>query len=133
MGVLKGTNGSVKIDGTSFDVTSYSYEGSIDIVETTPVGSADKTFEQTTRGGSGSLAFVLDASSAQQKIIIDQLLTSSTLKKVLLQLYQDTSGTDQLYFSAVISSVSIPVGANDMDIVTCNYTKTGTLYHVPTT
>ena len=131
--ILKGTDGKCKIDGTDMDVTAWSYDGAIDVVETTPVGSTDKKFEQTTRSGTGSLTISFDAGNAQQKVLVDQLLSSVTLKKILVQLRQDDTNDKQLYFSVVINSISMPEGANVVDVLTVNFTKTGDLYHVPTT
>jgi len=133
MAIKTGVDGAALIDTTAFDVTNWTYTGTINNQETTPVGSTDQEFKQTTRGGSGSLTIVFDPANAQQKVIVDQLLSSVTLKEVLLQLQQDDTADDQLYFSAIIESVDMPVGANDVDVITVNYKKTGNLYHVPTT
>lgn len=131
--MLKGKDGSCKINGTAVSVTGWTYNGVINKSETTTVGSADQTHENTTRGGSGSITLSFDSSEATQKVIVDMLLTGQTPSKFLAQLLYDTTAVDQLYFSAVLDSVDLPVNANDVDILTVNFTKTGPLYHVPTT
>lgn len=133
MAIKTGVDGALLIDGTELPVTNWSYTGNINNQETTTIGSTDQSFEMTTRGGSGSLTFTFDPDNAQQKVIVDQFLSATTLKKVLLQLQVDDTADEQFYFSAVLESMDSPEGANDVDVVTVNYKKTGDLYHVPTT
>jgi hypothetical protein len=133
MAITKGIDGQMQLNGVAMDVTNWTYDGAITVQETTPIGSTDQTWETTTRGGSGSLTIMFNDGDASQKVLMDNLLSSNTVAKVLMQLYTDITNTKQLYFSAVITQVSLPAGANDVHTMTVNYNKTGDMYHVPTT
>jgi len=133
MAEVRGVDGACLLNSASFSVTNWTYEGSITLQEITTIGSTDKSYKPTTRDGSGTLVCTFNASDASQKVLVDMLLSSNTPGLVLLQLYQDQTSSDQLYFSAYVSNVSLPEGANDMTIMTASFQKTGNLYLVPTT
>jgi len=90
---INGTDGRCLLSEANFQVTSWEYTGNIVSEETTTIGSSDRTFESTAREGSGSLTFKLDVDDASQVIVINQLLSSNTPEKVLLQLYQELEVT----------------------------------------
>jgi hypothetical protein len=133
MAHLKGYDGSMKVGGTAMPCTAWTYTGTIGQAENTVIGSTDKSFTSTTREGSGSLTVNFDPSNAQQIAICNNLLSSATVTAVWLQLWYNSTGTQQLSFSAVINSIDMPVSANDADVATINFTKTGNLFSVPTT
>lgn len=133
MAEYTGKDGAVFLNSTELPVTAWDYSGSIDTYETTPVGSADKTYTQGPRDGSGSLTISTDPDNAQQKVAVDFLLTGQTPAQVLLQLYVVESSDDQLYMSAVIESIAFTQVAAGLQVTTVTYKKTGALFHVPTT
>jgi hypothetical protein len=130
---LSGVNGACKLNGVTFSVTGWGYSGSITTEEITNVGDTDKQYKQVTRDGSGNMTATFNADDASQKVAVDFLKSGNTPGSILLQLYQDSVNSDQLYFSAVITSIDLPKAPNGVDVLTLNYQKTGPLYLVPTT
>ena len=133
MAILKGKDGALNINGVAMSVTNWTLESSIGTGETTTIGLKDQTHEYTTRSATGSATANLDVTNAQQKVIIDMLLGSNYPSKVWLVLYQDSANTKLISFSAVISSISLPKSANNIDQLSFNFIKDGTNLQVPTT
>jgi len=131
MGILKGTDGSCKVDGTTLNVTAWSLSVAANEAETTNVGDKDQTFEQTTRSGEGNMTVNFDPTDAKQKTICDMWLSGNSLRKLWLQFYVDA--TRQWSFSAIITGFDNPVGANDIDMLTVNIKRSGAFFAVPTT
>ena len=133
MAILKGMDGECKVNGTALDVTAWSLSVSANEGEITGVGDDDQEFLQTTRGASGSLTVSFNASDAKQKEIIDMWIAAGVLIAVWLQLYVDSTNTKQWSFSAIITGFDAPVAANDIDVLTFNFKRTGAFFAVPTT
>ena len=133
MAIKKGIDGQCKVNDTVLDVTAWTLSVSAGEGETTGVGDKDQEFEQTTRGATGSLTISFDETDAKQKEIIDMWLSGGTLAGVWLQLFVDSTNTKQWSFSAIITGFDAPVNANDIDVLTLNFKRTGAFFAVPST
>ena len=133
MAITSGLDGRLNVNGTELGVNSWTYNPTIADGETTNVGDTDQSFKQVTRAGSGNIVINFDATNASLKVICDKFLSTNSTAPVWLVLFTDETNLAYWNFSAIITDISFPKAANDVDKLTVNFKKTGNTYAVPTT
>lgn len=82
--IVKGKDGTVKIDGASYEgqITTFSLSIASDFADTTTMGNDWKVGETTLKSWSGSFTAKFDGSNAEQELLEDALLSGDDVSAV---------------------------------------------------
>lgn len=123
MAVLAGKDGEVKLGSTKIGyIDNFSLSIEAGTAETSALGDQWKQFIGTAKGWNGSLSGTFDYADAQQKSIVDNLISANASTSVTLVF--KVSASLSLTGTAWISNASI--GASHSDKITISFNFQGT-------
>lgn len=124
--VLAGKDGEVKLSSNKIGyIDNFSLSVEAGIAEVSQLGDQWKEFIGTAKGWSGSLSGTFDYGDAQQKSIVDNLISNSASTSVTLAFKVSASLT--LTGIAWISNASIGASHGDKITISFNFQGSGAL------
>jgi len=135
MAFYRGQQGTVFFDKDSSGgiseiaaVRSWSMTVEKDVLETTAQGATYKANVGGLISGSGTMEVMYDAPSAGDKLdLIKDVNTATDEGNASVELYLDETGGKKITGSIVISSSEYSATVGELEMVTINFTMTGTI------
>ena len=135
MAFYRGEQGTVFFDKDSSGsiseiaaVRSWSMTVEKDVMETTAQGATYKANIGGLLAGSGSMEVMYDAPSAGDKLdLLKDANTATDEGNAFVELYLDETGGKKITGSIVISSAEYGATIGELQVVTINFTTTGTI------
>lgn len=135
MAFYRGQQGTVFFDKDSSGsiseiaaVRSWSMTVEKDVMETTAQGATYKANIGGLLAGSGSMEVMYDAPSAGDKLdLLKDVNTATDEGNAFVELYLDETGGKKITGSIVISSAEYGATVGELQVVTINFTTTGTI------
>ena len=135
MAFYRGQQGTVFFDKDSSGsiteiaaVRSWSMAVEKDVMETTAQGATYKANIGGLLAGSGSMEVMYDAPSAGDKLdLLKDANTATDEGNAFVELYLDETGGKKITGSIVISSAEYGATVGELQVVTINFTTTGTI------
>ena len=135
MAFYRGQQGTVFFDKDSSGgiseiaaVRSWSMTVEKDVLETTAQGATYKANVGGLISGSGTMEVMYDAPSAGDKLdLIKDVNTATDEGNASVELYLDETGGKKITGSIVISSSEYSATVGELEVVTINFTMTGTI------
>jgi hypothetical protein len=136
--VFTGKDGALLIDGaTQLKVTNWTLTGSVEMLETTSLGSAQRTYAPGVQEFSGSATLLYysddaernDAATQLRKVLKVQGVTDSDSTTLRLRLKEGSKNHD-VFFTAYITSVSFGASAGEISSAQISFQATGALVGV---
>ncbi len=126
MAVLAGKDGEVKLSSTKIGyIDNFSLSVEAGTAEVSSLGDQWKAFIGTAKGWSGSLSGTFDYADAQQKSMVDNLISGNASTSVSLSFKVSASLT--LTGTAWLSNASIGASHGDKITISFNFQGTGAL------
>lgn len=135
MAFYRGQQGTVFFDKDSSGsiteiaaVRSWSMTVEKDVMETTTQGATYKANIGGLLAGSGSMEVMYDAPGAGDKLdLLKDVNTATDEGNAFVELYLDETGGKKITGSIVISSAEYGATVGELQVVTINFTTTGTI------
>lgn len=135
MAFFRGEQGTVFFDKDSSGsiseiaaVRSWSMTVEKDVMETTAQGATYKANIGGLLAGSGSMEVMYDAPGAGDKLdLLKDVNTATDEGNAFVELYLDETGGKKITGSIVISSAEYGATVGELQVVTINFTTTGTI------
>ena len=135
MAFYRGQQGTVFFDKDSSGsiteiaaVRSWSMTVEKDVMETTAQGATYKANIGGLLAGTGSMEVMYDAPSAGDKLdLLKDANTATDEGNAFVELYLDETGGKKITGSIVISSAEYGATVGELQVVTINFTTTGTI------
>ena len=135
MAFYRGQQGTVFFDKDSSGsiteiaaVRSWSMTVEKDVIETTTQGATYKANIGGLLAGTGSMEVMYDAPSAGDKLdLLKDANTATDEGNAFVELYLDETGGKKITGSIVISSAEYGATVGELQVVTINFTTTGTI------
>jgi hypothetical protein len=135
MAFYRGEQGTVFFDKDSSGsiteiaaVRSWSMTVEKDVMETTAQGATYKANIGGLLAGSGSMEVMYDAPGAGDKLdLLKDVNTATDEGNAFVELYLDETGGKKITGSIVISSAEYGATVGELQVVTINFTTTGTI------
>jgi len=135
MAFFRGEQGTVFFDKDSSGsiseiaaVRSWSMTVEKDVMETTAQGATYKANIGGLLAGSGSMEVMYDAPGAGDKLdLLKDANTATDEGNAFVELYLDETGGKKITGSIVISSAEYGATVGELQVVTINFTTTGTI------
>jgi hypothetical protein len=135
MAFYRGQQGTVFFDKDSSGsiteiaaVRSWSMTVEKDVLETTAQGATYKANVGGLLAGSGSMEVMYDAPSAGDKLdLLKDVNTATDEGNAFVELYLDETGGKKITGSIVISSAEYGATVGELQVVTINFTTTGSI------
>lgn len=120
MAVLTGANGELRYNGIRIArCRDFSLDVSRDALETTSVGSYDRTYTEGMRGATGSATVIYDKDDAGTIGMVNDIFLNDTGDKAV-SMVLNTATNNVLQFRALLTQVSTPVSVGE--VVACSVT-----------
>lgn len=120
MAVLTGANGELRYNGLRIArCRDFSLDVSRDALETTSVGSYDRTYTEGMRGATGSATVIYDKDDAGTIGMVNDIFLNDTGDKAV-SMVLNTATNNVLQFRALLTQVSTPVSVGE--VVACSVT-----------
>jgi len=133
--VFTGKDGALLIDGaTQLKVTNWSLTGSVEMLETTSLGNAQRTYAPGVQEFNGSATLLYysddaernDAANALRKVLKVDGVSDADTVTLNLRLVQGNTNHD-VSFTAYITSVSFGAGVGEITSAQISFQTTGAL------
>lgn len=125
MAVLTGSSGELRYNGLRVaKCREYSLDILRDSLETTTLGSYDRSYVPGVRGATGSATILYDKDDAGTMAVLNSIFDNSTAIGEVKFIF-DTAGTNALEVDAFITQVSTPVSVGAVTACSVNFQASG--------
>jgi hypothetical protein len=125
MAILTGANGELRYNGIRIArCKDFSVDVSRDALETTSIGSYDRTYTEGMRGATGSATVIYDKDDAGTMELINDLFVNNSVEKPVSMIL-NTATNNALRFRAFLTQVSIPVSVGEVIACSVSFQITG--------
>lgn len=125
MAVLTGANGELRYNGVRIArCRDFSVDISRDALETTSIGSYDRTYAEGMRGATGSATVIYDKDDAGTMGLINDIFINNSGNKAVSMIL-NTATDNALQFRALLTQVSIPVSVGEVVACSVSFQVTG--------
>ena len=133
MATLRGEQGSVYFEtgsGTLAQVVgtrSWSFTATKETYDTTAHGATSRTFVGGLISGSGTVELVYDPDQQNQPELIEDVFKTNDAVDATFELFTtgNTTTTDSLKFSGIITDMDISSTVGDLVVATCSFITSG--------
>lgn len=123
MAVYSGKDGRVEFNNTATTrVKSWSFQASVDTLETTDLGDDARAYVAGLKSATGSMSIIYHDDNSSLRTLLDNVITqgSSPLAKFELMW-----GKKQVTFSGYVTSAAITCGVGEIMSADVNFTMSG--------
>lgn len=125
MAVLTGANGELRYNGIRIArCKDFSLDVSRDALETTSVGSYDRTYVEGMRGATGSATVIYDKDDAGTVGMVNDIFMNNAGNKSVSMIL-NTATNNALQFRALLTQVSTPVSVGEVIACSVSFQITG--------
>lgn len=125
MAIVTGSNGELRYRGTRVaKCRSFSLDISKDALETTTIGSYNRSYIEGIRGATGSATVLYDPEDFATVDLINSILQNGN-KGQGMSMVLNTTSNNALEFQAVVTQVSVPVSVGEVTACNVNFQVTG--------
>ena len=122
MGVLTGADGQLKYQGVLCGKTrDWSLSISKDALETSHLGTYDRTYVEGLRGATGSATLLYDTDSLQSRALMQAILANGSSDELTF-VFNKTVNTSAFLCKGIITSVSQSISTGAVQSVSINFT-----------
>lgn len=127
MAVLTGANGELRFNGQRIaKCRNFTLDISRDPLETTGVGSTDRTYVEGIRGATGNATVLLDPDDSGTVALLNSILSDSVgASQVSMTL--NTATSSSLQFDAVVTAVGVPVSVGEVTACSVSFQVSGAI------
>jgi hypothetical protein len=127
MALVTGSNGELRFNGIRVGkCRDFSVELSRETLETTTLGSFDRTFVPGIRSATGSATIIYDSDDSGTTNLLNSLLANSDATS-RVQFVLDTAASKILEIDAFLTQVSTPVSVGAVTACSVSFQATGTV------
>lgn len=127
MAVLTGTGGELRYNGTRIGkCREYSLEINRDALETTSLGSYDRTYVEGLRGATGSATILYDPDDGSTRNLLNSIFRDGDGAQAVGFILNGASNIE-LNVNAILTSVSTPVTVGDVIACSVSFQVSGPL------
>lgn len=124
MAVLTGASGELRFRGQRIGkCRDFSMDISRDVLETTVLGSYDRSYTEGIRGATGSATVLYDDTDATTLELVNTIFSNDGPQPVSMVL--NTATNRSLSFSAIVTQVSTPVSVGDVTACSISFQVSG--------
>lgn len=128
MAVLTGKNGALQWGGATVGrVRSWSLTINKDALETSTLGTYDRTYVAGLRGATGSAELMYDPSEGQAAALLNSMFSNSVDPNQSVSFVLDTAGGKSLSCSGFLTSVSPSVSVADIQVCSVSFQISGAI------
>lgn len=125
MAIVTGANGEMRYNNIRVaKCREFSLDVSKDALETTTLGSYDRTYTEGLRGATGTATILYDEYDATTTQLLNSILTSSNTAS-LISLVLNTSTNKKLVVSAFLTQVGVPVSVGEVTACSVSFQVSG--------
>lgn len=125
MAIVTGANGEMRYNNIRVaKCREVSLDVSKDALETTTLGSYDRTYTEGLRGATGTATILYDEYDATTTQLLNSILTSSNTAS-LISLVLNTSTNKKLVVSAFLTQVGVPVSVGEVTACSVSFQVSG--------
>lgn len=125
MAVLTGANGELRYNGIRIArCKDFSIDVSRDALETTSIGSYDRTYVEGMRGATGSATVIYDKDDAGTMGLVNDVFINNSGNKAVSMIL-NTATDNALQFRALLTQISIPVSVGEVVACSVSFQITG--------
>lgn len=133
MGKLRGEQGSVQFEtgsgtlATVIGTRSWSFSATKETYDVTAHGATSRSFVGGLISGSGSVELVYDPDATNQPELLEDVFKTNDGVDATIELFTtgNTTSTDSLKFSAVITDMEITSTVGELVVASCNFVTSG--------
>lgn len=128
MAVLTGKNGALRWNGSTVGkVRSWSLSVNKDALETTDLGSNDRTYVPGLRGSSGSAELMYDPSEGGATALLNSIFSNETGVVQSVEFVLDSTGGKTFSCAAFLTSASPSVSVADIQTCSISFQVSGAI------
>ena len=125
MAVVTGSNGELRYRGVRIGkCRNFSLDISRDALETTTLGTFDRTYTEGLRGATGSATILYDDSDTATADLLNSIFSNDNGPQAVSMVLNTTNNTT-LEFRALLTQVSTPVSVGEVTACSVNIQVTG--------
>jgi hypothetical protein len=125
MAVLTGANGELRYNGIRIArCKDFSIDVSRDALETTSIGSYDRTYGEGMRGATGSATVIYDKDDAGTVGMVNDIFLNNAGNKAVSMIL-NTATNNALQFRALLTQVSTPLSVGEVVACSVSFQITG--------
>jgi len=125
MAVVTGAHGALRYQNVALaKCRNFSLDINRDALESTTLGSYDRTFVEGIRGATGSTTILYDNDDTSAVQLLNSIL-SNISQQHQISLVLNTLMNKELQVNAIITQASVPVSVGEVTACSVNFTVTG--------
>lgn len=125
MAVLTGANGELRYNGSRIaKCRNFSIDVNRDALETTSLGSYDRTYVEGLRGATGSATVLYDADDSATFSLLNSIF-NNTSNTAAISMVLNTRSNKAIEFYAFVTQVSTPVSVGEVTACSVQFQVTG--------
>jgi hypothetical protein len=125
MAVLTGANGELRYNGIRIArCKDFSIDVARDALETTSIGSYDRTYVEGMRGATGSATVIYDKDDAGTVGMVNDIFLNNAGNKAVSMIL-NTATNNALQFRALLTQVSTPLSVGEVVACSVSFQITG--------
>ena len=125
MAVMTGSNGELRYRGIRIGkCRNFSLDISRDALETTTLGTFDRTYTEGLRGATGSATILYDDGDTATADLLNSIFSNNSGPQAVSMVLNTTNNT-ALEFQALLTQVSTPVSVGEVTACSVNFQVTG--------
>jgi hypothetical protein len=125
MALVTGSNGELRYNGTRIaKCREFSIDISRDALDSSVLGSYDRTFIEGMRGATGSATILYDEDDPATVALINNIFSNSREDQAFA-MYLNTTSNKALSFNALTTQVSTPVRVGDVTACSVSFQVSG--------